>query len=238
MCLRSLKKYASEHGGKYLGISVNKLVKRPYLILATNVTPLTTPAGVKTIEGPNGTWHNLSVALPDVTLVFFQVYRAKLVPCDQCQRQLLCPLVTGSDSNIHSILGSSSASTLSDSLTTQLNFVWLCRFVTIDSCISHAFVFCVSSSLSDSYGLRLSVTSVSECDTGGFRLRGTAILGTLAKSSETLFGMEMTVAQLLKAKVHPHDGNYAQITCNSGLDHCRFCPRPWWPLQGLHAEEE
>lgn len=63
MCLRSLKRYVSEHGGKYLGISVNnKLVKRPYLILGTNVTPLTTPSGVKTIEGPNGTWHNLSVA--------------------------------------------------------------------------------------------------------------------------------------------------------------------------------
>ena len=29
-----------------------------------------------------------------------------------------------------------------------------------------------------------------------------AILGTLAKSSETLFGMEMTVAQLLKAKYY------------------------------------
>ena len=108
--------------------------------------------------------YSRSIGLSETRLrfVFFQVYRAKLVPCDQCQRQLLCPLVTGSDSNIHSILSSSSASTLSDSLTTQLNFVWLCRFVTIDSCISHAFVFCVSSSLSDSYGLRLSVTSVSE----------------------------------------------------------------------------
>ena len=90
---------------------------------------------------------------------FFQVYRAKWVPCDQCQRQLLCPLVTGSDSTIH---GSSSASTLSDSLATLSNFVWLCQFVNIHSCISHAFVFFVSSSLSDSYGLRLSVTSVSE----------------------------------------------------------------------------
>ena len=94
------------------------------------------------------------------SFVFFQAYRAKWVPCDQCQRQLLCPLLTGSGSSIHSIFGSSSASTLSDSLATQLNFVWLCRFVTIDSCISHAFF--VSSSLSNSYGLRLSVTSVSD----------------------------------------------------------------------------
>ena len=102
-CLRSLKKYASEHGGKYLGVAVNN--KRPYLILGTNVTPLTTPTGVKKIEGQNGTWHNLSVALPDITLA-------------------------------------------------GLDFV--------DS----------------------------------------AILATLAKSSETLFGMEMTVAQLLKAKYY------------------------------------
>lgn len=51
---------------KYLGISVNN--KRPYLILGTNVTPLTTPTGVKKIEGQNGTWHNLSVALPAVAL--------------------------------------------------------------------------------------------------------------------------------------------------------------------------
>ena len=102
-CLRSLKKYASEHGGKYLGISVNN--KRAHLILGTNVTPLTTPTGVKKIEGQNGTWHNLSVALPPVTLA-------------------------------------------------GLDFV--------DS----------------------------------------AILGTLAKSSETLFGMEMTIAQLLKAKYY------------------------------------
>lgn len=62
-CLRSLKKYASPHGGNYLGVSVNS--KRPYLILGTNVTPLTTPTGVKKIEGQNGTWHNLSVALPE-----------------------------------------------------------------------------------------------------------------------------------------------------------------------------
>ena len=102
-CLRSLKKYASEHGGEYLGISVND--KRPYLILGTNVTPLTTPTRAKKIEGQNGMWHNLSVALPDVTLA-------------------------------------------------GLDFV--------DS----------------------------------------AVLGTLAKSSETLFGMEMTVAQLLKAKYY------------------------------------
>ncbi len=65
-CLTSLKKYASEHGLKYLGISVNN--KRPYLILGTNVTPITTPTGVKKIEGQNGTWHNLSVALPEVVL--------------------------------------------------------------------------------------------------------------------------------------------------------------------------
>ncbi len=64
-----------------------------------------TPTGVKKIEGQNGTWHNLSVALPEVTLA-------------------------------------------------GLDFV--------DS----------------------------------------AILGTLAKSSETLFGVEMTVAQLLKAKYY------------------------------------
>ncbi len=63
-CLRSLKKYASPHGGNYLGVSVNS--KKPFLILGTNVTPLTTPTGVKKIEGQNGTWHNLSVALPDI----------------------------------------------------------------------------------------------------------------------------------------------------------------------------
>ena len=72
------------------------------MILGTNVTPLTTPTGVKKIEGQNGTWHNLSVALPDEVLA-------------------------------------------------GLDFV------------------------------------------------DTAILGTLAKSSEALFGMEMTVGQLLKA---------------------------------------
>ena len=44
--------------------------KRPYLILGTNVTPLTTPTGVRKIEGRNGTWHNLSVALPDAGLDF------------------------------------------------------------------------------------------------------------------------------------------------------------------------
>ncbi len=102
-CLGSLKKYASEHGGKYLRVSVNN--KRPYLILGTNVTPLTTPTGVKKTEGQNGTWQNLSVPLPDVTLA-------------------------------------------------------------------------------------------------GLDLVDSAILSTLAKSSETLFGMEMTVAQLLKAKYY------------------------------------
>ncbi len=49
-----------------MGASVNS--KKPFLILGTNATPLTTPTGVKTIEGQNGTWHNLSVALPEVAL--------------------------------------------------------------------------------------------------------------------------------------------------------------------------
>ena len=61
-----MDKYASPHGGNYLGASVNS--KKPFLILGTNATPLTTPTGVKTIEGQNGTWHNLSVALPEVAL--------------------------------------------------------------------------------------------------------------------------------------------------------------------------
>lgn len=65
--LRSLKKYVSPHAGNYLGIAVNN--KKPCLILGTNVSPLTTPTGVKKIEGQNGTWHNLSVALPEATLV-------------------------------------------------------------------------------------------------------------------------------------------------------------------------
>ena len=108
-------------------------------------------SGCLTILQKNGSelrvrYHTVSRVAPAKILrrvpVFFQVYRANLVPCDECQRQLLCPLVTGNDSNIHSIFSSSSASTLSDSLAAQLNFVWLCRFVTIDSCIlSCAFAF-------------------------------------------------------------------------------------------------
>ncbi len=56
-------KYASPHGGNYKGVSVN--IKKPFLILGTNVTPVTTPTGVKKIEGQNGTWHHL---LTDVAL--------------------------------------------------------------------------------------------------------------------------------------------------------------------------
>ena len=68
--------------------------------------------------------------------------------------------MTGSDSNTHSIFSSSSASTLSDSLAAQLNFVWLCRVVSIDSCISCPFVFSRQLSVVHTDYV-LSVTSVS-----------------------------------------------------------------------------
>ena len=59
--MRSLKKLVTERGGSYIGVVVNN--KKPFLILGTKETPVTTPTGVKKIDSPNGTWMNLSVAL-------------------------------------------------------------------------------------------------------------------------------------------------------------------------------
>ena len=107
--------------------------------LGTHVTPLTTPTGVKKIEGQNGTRHNLSVALPDVTLA-------------------------------------------------------------------------------------------------GLYIVDTTILGTLAKSSETLFGMEMTVAQLLKAKYYiplvyrKEDSDLEPLFSGKATDHCVIVDKDNQPM--------